>query len=108
MASGCLGLISFPREPGRVTLERIEEHHPRLIPALRDHEGIGFLLVRSAERGPLVIGRSGTHELDSGRVEGDDPLAPFGPNAAQHVARTDSFPHCAGHHGEQHLLAGGR
>ena len=25
MASGCLGLISFPREPGRVTLERLEE-----------------------------------------------------------------------------------
>ena len=25
MASGCLGLITFPREPGRVTLERIEE-----------------------------------------------------------------------------------
>ena len=95
MASGCLGLITFPREPGRVTLEWIEEHHPRLIPALRDHEGIGFLLVRSSERGPLVIGRSGTHELDSGRVEGDDPLAPFGPNAARHVARTDSFPHCA-------------
>ena len=29
MASGCLGLISFPREPGRVTLERIEELYPR-------------------------------------------------------------------------------
>ena len=42
-----------------------------------------------------MIGRAGTHELDSGRVEGDDPLAPFGPNAALHVARTDGFPHCA-------------
>ena len=29
MASGCLGLITFPREPGRVTLERIEERWPR-------------------------------------------------------------------------------
>ena len=48
MASGCLGLISFPREPGRVTLEWLEARHPRLIPALRDHPGIGFLLVRSA------------------------------------------------------------
>ena len=42
-----------------------------------------------------MIGRAGTHELDSGRVEGEDPLAPFGPNAARHVARTDGFPHCA-------------
>jgi hypothetical protein len=28
-------------------------------------------------------------------VEGEDPLAPFGPNAADHLRRTDSFPHCA-------------
>ena len=28
-------------------------------------------------------------------MEGRDPLAPFGPNAARHVKRTDRFPHCA-------------
>ena len=27
-------------------------------------------------------------------MEGEDPLAPFGPNAARHVKRTDGFPHC--------------
>jgi len=95
MASGCLGLISFPREPGRVTLEWIESRYPRLLPALRDHPGIGFLLVRSGERGGLVIGRDGRHELETGRIEGSDPLAPFGPNAAGHIKRTDGFPHCA-------------
>src|SRR5262249_39823405 len=26
--------------------------------------------------------------------EGEDPLAPFGPNAKHHVARTNAFPHC--------------
>src|SRR4029453_9087524 len=52
MASGCLGLVTFPREPGRVTLERLEEIHPRLVPALRAHPGIGFVLVRSGHRGP--------------------------------------------------------
>src|SRR3954454_19524339 len=31
MASGYLGLVSFPREPGRVTLERLHELHPRLL-----------------------------------------------------------------------------
>jgi hypothetical protein len=94
MASGCLGLITFPREPGRVTLERLSELHPRLLPALRDHPGIGFVHVRSGRHGPLVIGKHGTHFLDDGRVEGHDPLAPFGPHAADHVRRTDSFPHC--------------
>ncbi len=95
MASGCLGLITFPRLPGRVTLEQLEERYPRLLPALRDHDGIGFALVRSAARGPVVLGPSGARWLDSDEVEGDDPLAPFGPNAADHVRRTDRFPHCA-------------
>ncbi len=94
MASGCLGLISFPREPGRVTRERIDELYPRLIGALRDHPGIGFVLVRSQADGAVVLGRDGVHYLDSGRVEGTDPLAPFGANAAHHVRRADGFAHC--------------
>jgi len=93
MASGNLGLITFPREPGRVTREWIDQHHPRLIPALRDHPGIGFLLVRS-EDGAVVIGKEGTRDIAHDNVEGSDPLAPFGPNAAAHVRRTDGFAHC--------------
>ena len=95
MASGCLGLISFPREAGRVTLEWIQENHPRLVGALRDHPGIGFVLVRSERDGALAVGARGTHHLDTGVVEGEDPLTPFGPHAADHLRRTDSFPHCA-------------
>ena len=94
MASGCLGLISFPRERGRLTLEGIEELHPRLIPALREHPGIGFLLVRSERDGAVVLGAGGTNYLDGGRVDGDDPLEPYGLNAARHVKRTDGFRHC--------------
>jgi uncharacterized membrane protein YvlD (DUF360 family) len=94
MASGNLGLISFPREPGRVTLERLEQLHPRLLPTLREHPGIAFAMVRSERDGTLALGRGGIHRLDTGEVEGDDPLAPFGPNAVQHLRRTDCFPHC--------------
>src|SRR4051794_1333618 len=94
MASGCLGLVTFPREPGRVTLERIEARWPELIPTLRDHPGIGFFVVRSEHHGATVIGSRGTNYLDEGRVEGHDPLEPFGPGAARHVKRTDGFPHC--------------
>jgi uncharacterized membrane protein YvlD (DUF360 family) len=95
MASGCLGLISFPREPGRLTLERMEALYPRLIPALRDHDGIGFVLARSERDGAVAIGAAGIHRLDRGQVEGEDPLLPFGPNAARHLRRTDGFAHCA-------------
>ena len=94
MASGCLGLISFPREPGRVTRERIDELYPSLIPALLAHPGIGFALVRSESDGALALGASGIHRLSDGTITGDDPLAPFGPNAAHHLRRTDGFEHC--------------
>jgi uncharacterized membrane protein YvlD (DUF360 family) len=94
MASGNLGLISFPREPGRLTRERIDALHPRLIPTLREHPGIGFLLVRSENDGPVALGADGVNYLGSHQVEGDDPLAAFGPNAPDHVRRTDAFPHC--------------
>jgi uncharacterized membrane protein YvlD (DUF360 family) len=95
MASGCLGLISFPRESGRVTLERLEALYPQLLPVLRDHPGIGFVLVRSERSGALAVGKGGTRFLDEDRIEGEDPLAPFGPHAADHLRRTDGFPHCA-------------
>jgi uncharacterized membrane protein YvlD (DUF360 family) len=95
MASGCLGLISFPREPGRVSRERVEALYPRLLPALRGHPGIGFVLVRSEREGAVVLGAAGTRFLGSDRVEGEDPLAPFGPNAADHLRRTNGFAHCA-------------
>jgi uncharacterized membrane protein YvlD (DUF360 family) len=94
MASGCLGLVTFPREPGRVTLERLEELAPALVPTLAGHPGIGFVLVRSEADGPVVVGTRGIHYLDDERVVGEDPLAPYGPNAARHVRRTDAFPHC--------------
>jgi hypothetical protein len=73
MASGCLRLISFPREPGRMTRARLDERYPRLLPGLLEHPGIAFALV-------------------DGEVLGS--LEGFGPNAERHVARTSGFAHC--------------
>jgi hypothetical protein len=95
MASGCLGLVYFPREPGRVSRERLDALYPRLLAGLCSHPGIGFVLVRSELSGPVVLGAAGTRYLADDRVEGLDPLAPFGGHAADHLRRTDSFPHCA-------------
>lgn len=94
MASGCLGLIDFPREPGRITIERLGEIHPELIDGLKDHPGIGFVLIDSERFGALALGAAGINFLEENRVEGDDPLAPFGENAQDHVLRTHGFPHC--------------
>jgi uncharacterized membrane protein YvlD (DUF360 family) len=93
--SGHMAAISFADLPGRVPLETIERHWPDLLPTLVDHAGVGFLLVHSAEFGPVVFGRDGLRRLDSGVVIGEDPLLPYGPHAAALVARYSGFPHCA-------------
>ena len=91
LASGNLGLISFPHITGRATIEEIASRHPGLISGLARHPGIGFLLVRSETVGSMVVGAGGIHYLEDGRIEGSDPLAPFGERAVDHVRRTDSF-----------------
>jgi hypothetical protein len=82
-------------EPRRLTLEEIQDRHPRLIPALREHPHVGWILVRSAEDGPVVLGGKGVRYLSDGRIEGEDPLAPFSPTAHLHLERTNGFPHVA-------------
>jgi len=95
LGSGNLGLIYLMEEKRRLTLEEIDSRHPSLIPALREHPHIGWLLVRSAEHGAVVLGADGTHYLRSGRVEGEDPLAHYSATAPQHVLRTDGFDNVA-------------
>jgi uncharacterized membrane protein YvlD (DUF360 family) len=95
LGSGNLGLVYLMEQSHRYTLEEIEERHPRLVPALLEHPHIGWLLVRSASRGALVLGPEGSRALATGEVTGTDPLAPFSPGAAAHLARTDGFPHVA-------------
>jgi len=95
LGSGNLGLIYLMSEQRRLTLEEIEKQHPRLIPALCSHPHVGFVLARSETRGAVALGREGSRRLETGEVEGVDPLAPFPPNAARHLLRTDGFPHVA-------------
>jgi uncharacterized membrane protein YvlD (DUF360 family) len=92
--SGHTAMISFTEHPGRVELETIERGYPDLLPALVDHDGVGFVLVRSAELGPIVYGRDGALRLADGTLTGEDPLAGYGPHAADLIRRFDAFPNC--------------
>ena len=93
LGSGNLGLIYLMEEKRRLTLEEIEHRHPRLVPALREHPHIGWLLVHSAEHGAVALGRAGALHLTTGEVDGEDPLAAFSPTAARHLMRADGFAH---------------
>ncbi len=92
LGSGNLGLVHLTAATHRMTREEIDAAHPDLLPTLRAHPHIGWLLVR-AEDGPVVLGPAGEHHLAEGRVEGEDPLAVFGGRAADHLRRTDGFAH---------------
>ncbi|WP_415937782.1 alkaline phosphatase family protein [Streptomyces sp. 039-1] len=96
LASGNLGLVSFPDVPHRMTREEIDRRHPALLTTLANHPGIGFLLVRSEEHGGVVLGAHGVEvPLDRLDDEHPGPLTDFGPGAADAVRRTHSFPHTA-------------
>ena len=93
-ASGNLAGVYLTVRPERLTLEDLEELHPGLVPALASHPGIGLVLVRSRERGAVVFGRAGVRGLDDDRLDGEDPLAPFGNRAGDSLRRLDRFATC--------------
>ena len=93
LGSGNLGLIYLMESARRLTLEEIDERHPALLRALREHPHIAFALVRSAADGAVALGARGRCRLSDGAVEGEDPLEGFSPNAARHLLRTDGFSH---------------
>ncbi|MCX3059288.1 phage holin family protein [Streptomyces beihaiensis] len=95
LASGNLGLVSFPDVPHRMSREEIDARHPALLPTLANHPGIGFLLVRSERHGAVVLGAQGAEVPLGELVDDKGPLAGFGPGAADAVRRTDTFPHTA-------------
>lgn len=95
LASGNLGLISFPGIGGRASREELDRRHPALLGTLANHPGIGFLLVRSEEHGSLVLGAGGAEVPVAELRDDSGPLTGFGPGAADAVRRTDTFPHVA-------------
>ncbi|MFF6978092.1 phage holin family protein [Streptomyces sp. NPDC008343] len=95
LASGNLGLVSFPDVPHRMTKEEIDARHPALLTTLANHPGIGFLLVRSERHGGVVLGAYGAEIPLDQLDDKPGPLEAFGPGAADTVRRTHSFPNAA-------------
>ena len=93
VGSGNLGLVWFTGYDHRLTLEELEELHPNLVATLAAHPGVGLLLVRSAERGAVVLGPRGVRYLREDRVEGEDPAVLFGEHTVLSLEREDAMTH---------------
>jgi putative membrane protein len=94
VASGGAGLIYFPDRTERLTQEQIQQAYPDLLLGLVQHPGTGFVLVRSSEQGDMAIGKKGIYYLKDDKIEGENPLIHYGPNAARHLKRESSFANC--------------
>lgn len=93
IASGNLAMVYLTRFPGRMTREEIDAAYPGLVDSLVAHPGIGYVVVDTARHGHAVLGRGGIRFLDEDRVEGGDPLEPFGERAASAVRRHAGLAH---------------
>ena len=91
LASGNLAMIYLTQWHHRLTYEEINQLFPELISEIVKNEYIGFILVKSSERGDLAIGKNGTYYLDTNEIKGENPLEGFGDNIAQHLKRNSSF-----------------
>ncbi|AMD17202.1 membrane protein [Methanobrevibacter sp. YE315] len=91
LASGNLALIYLTQWDHRLTYEEINSLFPELINEIVNNEYIGFILVRSSERGDMVIAKNGTYYLDDDEIEGKNPLEDFGDNIVHHLKRNSSF-----------------
>ena len=93
LASGNLAMIYLTKWSHRLTYEEINKMFPELINEIINNEYVGFILVRSSEKGDMAIGKNGIYYLDNDEIEGKNPLEGFGNNIAQHLKRNSSFKH---------------
>ncbi len=97
VGSGNLGLVWFPRVDHRLVLEELQDRWPALVAGLAARPGVGVVVVDTRERGLVAFGARGLALLEPREgdqdVEGEDPLAPYGPRARADLARAARLPH---------------
>ena len=91
-ASGNLALVYFGVSEHRMQEDEIEAAYPGLLADLVAHPGVGVALLRS-DGHALAIGAEGRHDLVTGAVIGEDPLEPYGPDAAAQLRHLDGIEH---------------
>lgn len=91
LASGNLAMVYLTQWKHRLTYEELNDLFPELLPGILKNEYIGFVVVKSSQKGDMAIGKDGIYYLDSGEIEGENPLEGFGSNIVMHIKRNSSF-----------------
>ena len=93
--SGNIAQVYFDLAPRKLTLDELQTAYPGLVDEMVQHEGIGVIVGYNSEGQPIAMGKSGTRNLHTDEVTGEDPMAMFGDpdiRAAQ-MRRIADFPH---------------
>ncbi len=75
--SGNAAQVYFDLYPRKIKLSELEVAYPGMVDALVQHEGIGMVLGYEDDMSVVVLGKGGRHNLTTGEVVGDDPVAPY-------------------------------
>lgn len=93
--SGNIAQVYFDLAPRKLTLEELEAVYPGLVEELVAHDGVGVVVGYNSLGQPIALGKSGSRNLHTDEVMGEDPMAMFGDpdlRAAQ-MRRVADFPH---------------
>jgi hypothetical protein len=92
--SGNLGQVYFHAFDHRTTLDELNAVFPGMVEAVIHHEGVGLVVATGADGAPIAHGKGGTHNLHTGEINGEDPVAPYGDVAlrAWQLRRVADFP----------------
>lgn len=101
--SGNAAQVYFDVLPRKIKLSELNEAYPKLIPALVAHEGLGMVIGYADDMSPVVLGKGGSRNLNTGEVVGEDPVKPYAPDSGWGAApiekrvwqlkRVMDFPH---------------
>ena len=75
--SGNAAQVYFDLFPRKITLSELNAAYPGMVEALVQHEGIGMVLGYEDDMTVTVLGKRGRHNLHTGVVVGEDPVAPY-------------------------------
>jgi hypothetical protein len=92
--SGNLAQIYFHAFPQRATVSDLNTAYPGMLDAVVQHEGVGLVVVADDAGVPIVFGKTGARNLQTGEISGDDPLLPYGDVAVRdwQLQRVAEFP----------------
>lgn len=88
--SGNAAQVYFDLYRRKIRLSELEQAYPGMVGKLVEHEGIGLVFGYADDDTVLAMGKTGTRNLHTGEVVGEDPLIPYAPESGHGAASIET------------------